>query len=182
MHIRIVGGTASGLRIDAPPGHGTRPTGERVREAVFNSLVMATPDAKVLDLYGGSGAMGLESVSWGASSCVIVEPASVAQRVIRTNIARLRMQQQVQLWAVTAEVAMSRLMKSGKVFDVIICDPPWKDSLSAYVASHLQYVLASEGVVVLEHPSAQPATPVEGLLLERERNYGGTAVGFWRRA
>jgi 16S rRNA (guanine966-N2)-methyltransferase len=180
LRIRIVGGNASGLKIEAPAGKGTRPTGERVREAIFNSLVTLTPEAKVLDLYGGSGAMGLESVSWGSNSCIIVEPSRLAQTVIRANIARLHMQQSVHLWPVSAEAALPKLLAAASTFDIIICDPPWADALSMYVRDHLQHVLAEAGVVLVEHPAAQECVPISGLKMVRQRTYGSTAVSYWR--
>ncbi len=179
--VRIVGGWASGLRIEAPAGTGTRPTQERVREAVFNSLMGVLADARVLDLYAGSAAMGLESVSWGASVCIAVEPSRKAQAVIRANIAHVGMADWVQLWPTTAESALVRLKSSGEKFDVIICDPPWRDGLSQAVRESLPEVLAPMGVVVVEHPAHQEPGALPGLVVSKARSYGDTAVSYWVR-
>ncbi|AUW94514.1 MAG: 16S rRNA (guanine(966)-N(2))-methyltransferase RsmD [Sulfobacillus thermotolerans] len=180
--MRIVGGWASGLRIEAPPGQGTRPTTERVREAIFNSLRNQVEGARVLDLYAGSGAMALESVSWGAASSVAVEPNRKAQMVIRANIERVNMSEWVRLWPGTAESAVGHFRDKGHQFDLVICDPPWKDGLSATIREGLQDVLAPEAWVVVEHPTGQDFGPLMGTILVKTRRYGDTTISYWTRS
>ncbi|WP_278277062.1 16S rRNA (guanine(966)-N(2))-methyltransferase RsmD [Sulfobacillus thermosulfidooxidans] len=177
--IRIVGGRFSGLRIIAPGGQLTRPTGERVREAVFNSLQGWVSGARVLDLYAGSGAMGLESLSWGASYCLFVEPNRQALNAIRTNILHLKVKEMSELWPITAEQAVARLQEQNARFDLIICDPPWRQGLNQTVRMALVNLLADDGIALIEHPSGTDFGPFEGLRLSRQRKYGGTTLSYW---
>ncbi|SMC07423.1 16S rRNA (guanine966-N2)-methyltransferase [Sulfobacillus thermosulfidooxidans DSM 9293] len=177
--IRIVGGRFSGLRIIAPSGQLTRPTGERVREAVFNSLQGWISGARVLDLYAGSGAMGLESLSWGASYCLFVEPNRQALNAIRTNILHLNVKEMTELWSMTAEQAVERLQALDARFDLIICDPPWRQGLSPMVRMGLVHLLMDDGIALIEHPSGTDFGPFEGLHLSKQRKYGGTTLSYW---
>ncbi|MCL4493550.1 MAG: 16S rRNA (guanine(966)-N(2))-methyltransferase RsmD [Firmicutes bacterium] len=163
----------------APGGHFTRPTGERVREAAFNSLKDRLAGARVLDLYAGSGAMGLESLSWGAQDCLFVEPNRQAQASIRTNIAILAVQQWAELWPVTAERAVTELLEQNRIFDLIVCDPPWREGVTEVIRRSLSALLDHGGTLLVEHPTGRDFGPFENLVLRRQRKYGGTMLSYW---
>ncbi len=150
-----------------------------MREAVFNSLQGWVSGARVLDLYAGSGAMGLESLSWGASYCLFVEPNRQALNAIRTNILHLKVKEMSELWPITAEQAVARLQEQNARFDLIICDPPWRQGLNQTVRMALVNLLADDGIALIEHPSGTDFGPFEGLRLSRQRKYGGTTLSYW---
>jgi 16S rRNA (guanine966-N2)-methyltransferase len=178
--MRIVGGVASGRRIIAPAGAKTRPTGERVREALFNSLAPRLADARVLDLYGGSGALSLEALSWGAHSAVVCDPWSAARRVILDNAKRLGMAEQIQWWPMTAETALRRLVAAEAQFDLILCDPPWQEGIEADVRAEMYRICANDATVVVEHPMSEPGPALLGMAVVRSRRYGRTELTFYR--
>ncbi|TDC78508.1 16S rRNA (guanine(966)-N(2))-methyltransferase RsmD [Micromonospora sp. KC606] len=185
---RIVAGTFGGRRIAAPPGAGTRPTSDRVREALF-SAVQAEVDlagARFADLYAGSGAVGLEAHSRGAGHVLLVESDARAARVIRENVAALRAGPAVRL--VTGRVAGVLAAGPGdEPYDVVFADPPYAvpdaevtDLLTALV----RYAwLAADALVVVERSSRTgPVTWVDGVTAERSRRYGETTLWYGRRS
>ncbi|TDB74998.1 16S rRNA (guanine(966)-N(2))-methyltransferase RsmD [Micromonospora sp. KC723] len=185
---RIVAGAFGGRRIAAPPGAGTRPTSDRVREALF-SAVQAEVDlvgARFADLYAGSGAVGLEALSRGAEHVLLVESDARAARVIRENVAALRAGPAVRL--VTGRVAgVLAAGPGGEPYDVVFADPPYAtpdteitELLTALVRHDW---LAPDALVVVERSSRTgPVTWVEGVTAERGRRYGETTLWYGRRS
>ncbi|MFN3865823.1 MAG: 16S rRNA (guanine(966)-N(2))-methyltransferase RsmD [Demequina sp.] len=178
---RIIAGDLGGRRIAVPP-RGTRPTTDRVREAVFSRLEHqdAMRGARVLDLYAGSGALGLEALSRGATSATFVEAAGSAARVIATNARDLGVTDRSR---VIKERALPFLTRSTDQWDLALLDPPYDiagDDLAA-VLSALAPRLAPDAVVVLEWATRAPVVSwPEGLDVERERDYGDTRVRWAR--
>lgn len=148
---------------------------------MFNSLHRHVPEARVLDLYAGSGAMGLESISWGAGFCLFVESRPDAQKTIRSNIQHLNVDACTELWPITAEHAVARLRKQSRTFDLIICDPPWRNGISQSVHGLLGQLLTESGILVVEHPTGGDFGSFTGLRLIQRRRYGSTSVSFWTR-
>lgn len=185
---RIVAGTLGGRRIAAPPGAATRPTSDRVREALF-SAVQAELDlagARFADLYAGSGAVGLEALSRGAEHVLLVESDARAARVIRENIAALRAAPAARL--VTGKVAgVLAAGPDGGPYDVVFADPPYAvpdQEITAMLAALVGGGwLAPDALVVVERSSrTAPVTWVEGITPERSRRYGETALWYGRRS
>ncbi|MFI5833135.1 16S rRNA (guanine(966)-N(2))-methyltransferase RsmD [Micromonospora sp. NPDC051300] len=185
---RIVAGTLGGRRIAAPPGAGTRPTSDRVREALF-SAVQADVDlagARFADLYAGSGAVGLEALSRGAAHVLLVESDPRAARVIRENIAALRAAPAARL--VTGRVG--GVLAGGPddgPYDVVFADPPYAvpdAELTAMLAALVDGGwLAQDALVVVERSSRTgPPGWVEGVTPERSRRYGETTLWYGRRS
>lgn len=178
---RIVAGTAGGRRLVVPP-KGTRPTSERVREALFNALEVGfdLSDARILDLYAGSGALGFEALSRGAAEVTFVESDRRAVEVLRRNAAALGLPG-VRVLPGTVESVVSA--PAERAFEVVLADPPYAvdnarlgDVLAAVISGGW---LALEGVLVLERAArdAEPAWPA-GLTVTRTRRYGDTAL-YW---
>jgi 16S rRNA (guanine966-N2)-methyltransferase len=170
--VRIVAGSRRGARIFAPGGLDTRPTADRVREAVFN-LVGPVDGASVLDLYAGSGAMGLEALSRGAEGVVFVESDRDACRTIRRNLDKLGLE--------GAEIAcrevLGFLAGERRRFDLILVDPPYDmvESVAVRLALYLPAVLAADGLVALESSSRlEPLLPP--LVVRTSRRYGSARV------
>lgn len=125
--MRIIGGEAKGLKLRAPKGTGTRPTSDRVREAVF-SIVLARRElagSEVLDLFAGSGALGLEALSRGAGRAVLVDQASGAVQAIEDNVVRLGYGNRCEVMRSSVDRALPRLERQGRLFDLAFVDPPY---------------------------------------------------------
>jgi len=123
--LRIVSGTFRGRKLVAPEGLSTRPTLDRVREAMFNILMPCLHDGCVLDLFSGSGALALESLSRGAREAVLVDWDKAAQRAIMTNISALKVEDRCTLLRMPAREAISLLASQHRKFDLILLDPPY---------------------------------------------------------
>jgi 16S rRNA (guanine966-N2)-methyltransferase len=151
--LRVIAGSAKGLALAAPPGRRTRPTADRVREAIFNRLAGRVVDAAVLDLFAGSGALGIEALSRGAARAVFVEVDRRALAALSENLARSRLAGQAAVLPLSVPRALARLVQAGERFDLIFADPPYRLSWGARLLAdaHLQALLAPGGVLVLEH-------------------------------
>jgi 16S rRNA (guanine966-N2)-methyltransferase len=174
--VRIIAGTHRGHRIHAPKGLDTRPTSDRVRENVFN-LVGPLDGATVLDLYAGSGALGLEALSRGASRAVFVERDADAARTIERNLDKLRLTGTV--LRRDAVAALAAEAGSGRKYDLVLVDPPYEmfTDVQPQLARYLPSVLADDGLLVVETDArVQPELP----LLERtSRRYGAARVTLY---
>jgi len=177
--VRIIAGTNKGARIFAPKGHDTRPTSDRAREAAFN-LIGPVDGATVLDLFAGSGAMGLEALSRGAASAVFVESDREALRAIDRNLDKLRLTgarvvPHEALRALAAETA------AGRRYDLVLVDPPYEmfSSLQTGLSRYLPAVLADDGLVVVE--TAQREEPELPQLHKRaSRRYGRARITLFQ--
>ena len=172
--MRIIAGERKGHTIWAPKGLETRPTSDRVRENVFNIVAPWVEDARVLDLFAGSGAMGLEALSRGAASAVFVESNPEAARAIERNLDRLRLTGATVL-RLNATTALAQEATRGRKYDLVLADPPYSMTDYDPLARYLPHVLADDGLVVLE--SAAKAEPqLTGLSVRASRKYGSTRV------
>lgn len=181
---RIISGSAGGRRIQTPAGSATRPTSDRVREALFSRLEHREllDGAKVLDLYAGSGALGLEAASRGAALVLLVESHMAAAKVIRANIDVLGLRG-ARVIVDTVERALAAGPPGGIRMDLVLIDPPYdvsEDALGAVLAALVEREwLARDAFVVVERSSRspQPSWP-EGLELSGEKRYGETTMWF----
>ncbi len=178
---RIIAGRAGGRRLRTPAGSGTRPTSERVREALFSALAArgALAGARVLDLYAGSGALGLEAASRGAAAVTLVESDRRVCTLVTGNARDLGLAQA----RVVASTVESYLRTGGTAYDVVLLDPPYavrEDALAAVLqALVVGGWVADGGHVVVERSSRspEPAWPA-GLVAETLRTYGETALWY----
>ena len=173
--MRVIAGVARGRQIKAPKGSEiTRPTADKVREAVFGSLQFQIPGSRVLDLFAGSGAMGIEALSRGAQSAVFVDCDRAAVALIRENLKFLDMEQSAQVLHMDFAAALSRL--SGP-FDYIFLDPPYKASLYQPAISLIleRKLLALQGRIIVEH---EEGAIFRGVRVLKEKKYGRTLVSF----
>jgi 16S rRNA (guanine966-N2)-methyltransferase len=172
--MRVVAGTLRGRRIVAPEGRATRPTSDKVRGAVFNALMSldVVRDAAVVDLFAGSGALGIEALSRGASRCTFVEQARPALGALRANIATLDLKDRAEI--VDGD-AMRFVARRPGPYDLVLADPPY--TFTGWPA--LFETLQAEFLVV---ESGRAVEPPERWVTVRERAYGGTVVTFLRPA
>jgi 16S rRNA (guanine966-N2)-methyltransferase len=168
--MRIIAGTRKGARIFAPKGSDTRPTGDRVREAAFN-LIGPVDAAAVLDLFAGSGAMGLEALSRGAASAVLVESDREAVKVIQRNVDKLG------LTGVTIvqRDALQALATDSRTFDLILCDPPYCYENHERLVPYLVRALAPDGLLVYE-TAVREEPQIQGLSVRTSRTYGSARL------
>ena len=124
--MRIIGGMARGRTLAAPAGEKTRPTQDKVRESLFNIIRWDVQDARVLDLFAGTGALSLESVSRGAACAVMIDMDRAACAAIKKNIESVRMPEKCRLIARDYRAAMDLLSHEGQKFDVVFIDPPYR--------------------------------------------------------
>ena len=174
---RIIAGVARGRRLAVPPGTGTRPTADRAREGLFSSLLslLDLDGARVLDLYAGSGALGLESLSRGAGSATMVEDDPAAVTAIRANIEAVGLPEAFVV-AQRAETFLSHPAEPR--YDLALLDPPYDVEVAPALAALLPW-LAPHAVVVVERAtrSGAPPWPV-GLTEERSRRYGEATLWY----
>lgn len=181
--MRVIAGDAKGRRLAAPKGVKTRPTGDRVKEAVFNVLAPYIVNARFLDLFAGSGAMGIEALSRGAETAVFVENNWQAVRVIKENLDRVSFVDRSQLIEKDVFYSLSQLGNSK--FDVVYADPPYNNRWGEEILRMLvgNNLLAAAAVVLVETRKTD-ALPDEyqGLVLASRRRYGDTVVHIYCRA
>jgi 16S rRNA (guanine966-N2)-methyltransferase len=168
--VRIISGEHRGARIFAPKGSDTRPTSDRVREAAFN-LIGPVDGAAVLDLFAGSGAMGLEALSRGAATVTFVENDREACRTIDRNIEKLRA---VGVTVLQRDV-LQLLAGERRTYDLILVDPPYDFDQDARLAPSLARALAPDGLVVYETTSRREPV-LEGLNTRTSRTYGSARL------
>jgi 16S rRNA (guanine966-N2)-methyltransferase len=167
--MRIIAGSHKGRRIVAPKGSETRPTSDFVREAAFN-LVGPVDGAAVLDLYAGSGALGLEALSRGAERAVFVDSSRDACRTIGANLEKLALRA-----TVLCQDAERALAGDRGAYDLILADPPYTFTAYERLAPQLARLLAPDGVAVVQTPAAlEPGLP--GLATRTSRKYGSARL------
>lgn len=178
--VRIVGGRWRNTRLEVPVLPGLRPTSDRVRETLFNWLMPKIAGARVLDLFAGSGALGLEAVSRGAASALLVErdPALVAR--LRQHVERLGAGEQVQV--VQADALAWLRQPGADGFDLAFVDPPFADGLWATVLETLPARLAADAWLYLEAPPGAAAMPPAEWALYREGSTREVRYALYRRA
>jgi len=189
--LRVTGGVHRSRLLAAPRGRDTRPTSDRVREALF-SILAADADAplegaRVLDLYAGTGALGIEALSRGASSAVFVERGRDALAALRENLTALGLDEEGVSHVVGAPVsrALATLVPPAGGFTLVFCDPPYAlvgDGSVGRTLAALPPLLGPDARIVLEHASADAPPPLErtGLSLQESRKYGDTALALYR--
>lgn len=173
----MTGGIFGGRTLRAPAGRGVRPTTDRVREATFARLG-ALDGARVLDLYAGTGALGIEALSRGAANVVFVERARSSLDALRRNLTTLGLGESVRIVARDVAAAVADLGRAGELFDLVLLDPPYETgederTLRAIVEAR---ILAPGALLVVERSRRHALPPISGLALQDERRYGDSIV------
>lgn len=181
--MRIIGGSARGRSIVAPAGNKTRPTQDYVRESLFNIIRWDVQEARVLDLFAGTGALSLEAISRGAKEAVLIDMDRDACNAIKKNMETSRLAQQCRLIARDYRQAMDALAREGQKFDVVFIDPPYKMENTGDMCAELmdKGLLADQFLIVVEHKRG--LAPLLDLRFEAFdlRKYGDTEITFVRR-
>jgi 16S rRNA (guanine966-N2)-methyltransferase len=178
--VRVIGGEFRGRRLLAPPGGKIRPTSDRVREAIFDILGPARILQRVLDLFAGTGALGIEAISRGAEEAVFVEQGKGALTVLKGNLKALGLKSRAWVLPLSAKRGIAILGEQGAVFNLIFIDPPYGKGLAEQTLEEIvnKGILAAAGVIVVEHSSRDEIVLPLGLALSQQRRYGDTTVSF----
>jgi 16S rRNA (guanine(966)-N(2))-methyltransferase RsmD len=181
--MRVIAGVHRGRRLIGPTGQAIRPTADRVREALFSILGQRTPGARLLDLYAGTGAIGIEALSRGAAHVTFVEANRQALRLLHRNLAACGMEQQTRVCASRVEDFFRRNQPTSGPYDIIFCDPPYDVTIDLMTSIQTWDTgwFADDGIVVVEHARKAAIPPTLGWLMPGRRyDYGDTALTVWR--
>jgi len=178
--MRLTGGEGKGRRLADPP-RGVRPTSSRVKDSLFNRIAPVLNGARVLDLYAGSGALGIEALARGASFAVLLENDRRALQVIRENLKRCGFQDRAELIDGDVQTALGQPGRVRGPFDLVFADPPYADEEVEVVMDLLGRgkFLARGGIVIFEASSRSSLPVPEGWVLQRRHDIGDTALYFF---
>jgi 16S rRNA (guanine966-N2)-methyltransferase len=181
MPLRVISGTAGGLHLKSPKRHALRPTQDRIRQVIFSSLAEQVPGARVLDLYAGTGAFGIEALSRGAALATFVEQDKEAVQCIRDNLAHCHLQGDVRQADVSTYLATP---SPGLKFDLIFADPPYIKQAGTLdddpLLVQLTSLISPDGYFVWEHYAGRELKSAGNWEVFRQRNYGETGLTFLR--
>ncbi|SHF20841.1 16S rRNA (guanine(966)-N(2))-methyltransferase RsmD [Caldanaerobius fijiensis DSM 17918] len=179
--MRVISGTAKGVRLYCPEGLDVRPTADRIKESIFNILQLYIPGAVVLDLFSGSGALGIESLSRGAEKAVFVDQSKQSVQFIKKNLMAAKLVDRATVLCMPVKKALEKL---DSQFDLIFMDPPYLKGLITPTLEDigLKNLLKEEGIIVVEHDSKDflPDT-ITFFVRYRQKQYGRTTVSFYKR-
>lgn len=179
MNVRLIAGKFGGRTITAPPGNKTHPMGERIRNALFNSLGDRIDQAVVLDAFAGSGAVGLEAISRGARDVTFIEKDRVAARVLQENVDKLAAGDQSRLIRTSVSNWLDTTT-DARQFDLIFADPPYHD-LQLSTVKRLFGLLKPGALMVLSHTGRGEVPVQDGIVVVDNRSYGNAYLTFFRR-
>lgn|SRR5262245_6611230 len=182
--MRVIGGTHRGRKLRAARGLAVRPTSDRLRETLFNILAPRIDGSKFMDLCAGSGAVGIEALSRGATSVTFVERSTRACASIEENLRALGLESQANIVQQEATAALRRLSQTSHQFDIVFFDPPYASEVYSSVMRQLgrSNSLSTGAVVVVEHRvKLAPEAAYDGLRLFREVKQGESALSFYER-
>lgn len=174
--MRVISGSARGKKLLCLAGNATRPTTDRVKESIFNIIASYVRDASALDLFAGSGALGIEALSRGAKKCTFVENSREAISVVQENIKGAK----VSAATVVFMEACAFLEKTTETFDLIFLDPPYDADLYSAVLKRITMrgLLSAAGIIVVERRANAPVPTAEGLQIITDRKYGQTTISI----
>ncbi|SIT01006.1 16S rRNA (guanine(966)-N(2))-methyltransferase RsmD [Alicyclobacillus vulcanalis] len=177
--MRVIAGAWRGLQLEAPKGRGVRPTTDRVKESMFN-LIPHRLSGLVIDLFAGTGALGIEAMSRGASRAIFVEKDPRTAQLVRRNVERVGAASQAEVWVLDWSRAIRRLLDAGEVASYVFVDPPYQAKLWVPVLQALPAARVT-GAVVCEVPASLPLPDeVGGFVLEKVRTYGDVSVRIYK--
>ena len=179
--MRVIAGTAKGITLKTPDGLQTRPTADRVKEAMFSIIQFELPGARVLDLFGGTGQLGIEAISRGAASATFVDQQDKACRLIRDNLTKTGFQGKSK---VICSDYVSFLKNCKEKYDIILLDPPYMELFlenSLKLISEID-ILQTNGIIVTERPAEKLFdVTISGFSRSRDYKYGKTILTIFRK-
>ena len=179
--MRVITGKARGIQLKTPEGMLTRPTADRVKEALFSIINFDIPGSKVLDLFGGTGQLGIEALSRGAERAIFVDEREEACKIIRENLRRTRFEE---LGKVVRSDYLQYLRRCGDKFDIILLDPPYAEVFLENALKCITEIdiLQSGGIIVAERPLGKELPYVfDGYTRSKDYKYGNTLLTLYRK-
>jgi 16S rRNA (guanine966-N2)-methyltransferase len=179
--MRIISGTSKGKRLTTPKGQGVRPTSDRVKESIFNILGERIEGKMVLDLFAGTGNLGIEALSRGAAKVLFVEKGRQAIRLIQKNLSQCGLEGRSEIIPKDVNRAIGILKERGASFDLILMDPPYEKGLISRTLDKLDShrIYHEDSILVIEHDRREPLPGiVVGWNLIRQRRIGDTVISF----
>ena len=182
MSVRVIAGCARGIPLKAPKGMHTRPTSDRIKEALFNIIGPRVIDSVFLDLFAGTGGIGIEALSRGASNAFFIEKDTKALDIIKNNLLNTKLEDFGEVYRTDMEVMLHNLGNEGRKFDIIFLDPPYLQEYEERVLHKISMysLLNARGIVIVES-SKRTVLPevVQNLKLYRQKRYGDTLLTFY---
>lgn len=183
--MRIISGSARGTKLVTLEGEQTRPTLDRVKEPLFSILQNEILDATVLDLFSGSGALGLESVSRGARKAILCDSSRKAIQIIEENAIKTKMQDKVEIIPADYKIALKRIKEKGLSLDIVFLDPPYATDYDIQAIEYIQKenLLSDNGIIVVETNSDEKVEKIEKININilKIRKYGTVKLMFLNR-
>lgn len=179
--MRVISGTARSVPLKTIDGLATRPTTDRVKTSMFNIIQFEIAGREVLDLFGGSGALGIEALSRGAGSATFVDASAAAVAVIRENLQKTKLLERA---TVVQREALDFLRGCGARYDLIFLDPPYEEKLLENALKCISEIdiLKSRGIIICERPAEKAsAGEYPGLTASRDYRYGKTVISLYRK-
>lgn len=178
--MRVISGSARGCNLVAPEGLDTRPTTDRIKETLFNIIAFDLPGCRFLDLFSGSGAIGIEALSRGAEKAVFVDSSEKCRKVIEHNLKHTRLEDRAKVLTKDIISAIDYLAKTGEKFDMVFMDPPYMEGFTEPVLTALagSGILEEDVKIIVERSSKTEMPSVEGLTIYREKEYKTTIISF----
>ncbi len=181
--LRVISGKCKGKKLFALKDLSLRPTSDRVKEAIFDILQKFPPGKNVLDLFAGTGALGIEALSRGAQRAVFVERSARSGAVLRRNLEACRLSGQAEVLCKEVQAGLKALEERKDSFDLIFLDPPYGKGLASRALESLSisHILSVNALVVAEHSPDEDLGSISSLERIDRRKYGGTEISFFRR-
>ncbi len=181
--MRVVAGIKKGFKLAAITKGTVRPTSDRTKQVIFNVLKDAVPNSIVLDVFAGSGSLGIEALSRGAAKAIFIESEMAAIKLLIDNLKKTGFGEQAEIFRTTAEKAAKKLSELNIQFDLILADPPYGGTVAqdAIRLIHNKKLLKNSGWLAIEHSSrTELIQTAENLILKKQKRHGDSAVSFYQ--
>lgn len=180
--MRVIAGELRGRKLQELEGINIRPTSDRVKESLFNMFGTRIYDSEFLDLFAGTGGIGIEAYSRGAAKIVFIDESPKSVQVLKGNLEKLKVSEGIEVYNTDYGNAIVRLAQEGRVFDIIFVDPPYLKGLAQNALNRIseEGILKEDGIVVVEHDIQDRLPEAAGALrLQRQKKYGNTMLSFY---
>lgn len=180
--LRVISGKARGLKLNTPKNEDVRPTTDRVKESLFNIINGYIIEGEILDLFAGTGSLGIECLSRGADKCVFVDLSKSSIDIIKSNIKKARVEDNSEVVNLDYKNAIDRVKNNSYSFDIIFMDPPYYENMFIDALTRIgeSNILKDDGIIVVEHDTKQEFPDNVGKLVKsKSRKYGNTTLTFY---
>ena len=181
--MRVISGKVRGIKLDTPKNDDVRPTTDRVKESLFNIINPYVIDSNVLDLFAGTGSLGIECLSRGALSATFVDVSKDSINIVKSNVKKARVENESTILNLDFKTAIDRLNVQNKKFDIIFMDPPYYKNMFIDALSNIDNsdLLSEDGIIVVEHDTKDKFIDKIGRLEKsKEKKYGNTTLTFYK--